>query len=642
MPKIKTREKVQGIKTLDKAAVAGERMKEAYIRSKEEVTNLTDDRSENPNAYAGDKVQRAAENAAENTARAAAAGAKLAVKKGTAAIKQRRERYTEPMQEPAMPNQPWGENDITPQKQSQRQAAIRTQQMKANWKTAGKDALRINSRQQTVIRVSNDPVEQGRTLAKNKAAKKLKAARIKERQSAIAGSDRTINCNDCAVRGSRYSGNQGNAAIKSKKTVLSSSRTAAKEAISPKTNQLRIKTAARRAQSARQTAQYATAVEHRSAEAAVKSAEILAQTFQAATKQTAAMSKRAAEATKEVLRAIMAGMRSMVVALTAGSGVTCMVIVVVCLIGMMAGSCFGIFFSGEDSGTGMTMRDAAREINQEYNEKIEKIKTDHPYDKLILSGSRATWPEILSIYAVKTTSDQSNGQEVASMNDMKLELLRKVFWDMNSISYRVERHTKGSGKDKTTVVYLYITISHKTTDEMADQYHFNADQKKQLAELLDEKYRSLWSSVLYGIGTGDGEIVTIALSQLGNVGGQPYWSWYGFPSRVEWCACFVSWCANECGYIDAGVIPSFSLCSDGSDWFKARSQWQERDYEPCAGDIIFFDWGGDGVPDHVGIVEKTEGGTVYTVEGNSGDACRENSYPVGDARIYGYGVPMYS
>ena len=311
-------------------------------------------------------------------------------------------------------------------------------------------------------------------------------------------------------------------------------------------------------------------------------------------------------------------------------------------IGMMAGSCFGIFFSGEDSGTGMTMRDAAREINQEYNEKIEKIKIDHPYDKLILSGSRATWPEILSIYAVKTTSDQSNGQEVASMNDMKLELLRKVFWDMNSISYRVERHTKGSGKDKTTVVYLYITISHKTTDEMADQYHFNADQKKQLAELLDEKYRSLWSSVLYGIGTGDGEIVTIALSQLGNVGGQPYWSWYGFTSRVEWCACFVSWCANECGYIDAGVIPSFSLCSDGSDWFKARSQWQERDYEPCAGDIIFFDWGGDGVPDHVGIVEKTEGGTVYTVEGNSGDACRENSYPVGDARIYGYGVPMYS
>lgn len=647
MPKIKTREKVQGIKTLDKAAVAGERMKEVYIRSKEQFINLTDDRSDNPNAYAGDKVQRAAENAAEDTARAAAAGAKLAVKKETAAIKQRRERFAEPMQESAMPNQPWGENDITPQKQSQRQAAIRAQQVKTNRKTAGKDAPRIKIGQQTVSRVSNDPVEQGRTLAKSKAVRQLKAAQIKQRQSAIVSSDRTIipaetSFHDCVVHGSQHSANLEKSVIKSRETVLSSSKTAAKEAISPKTNRLRIKSAAREVQLARQTAQYATAVEHRSAEAAVKSTEISAQAFRTATKQTAAMSKRAAEATKEVLRAIIASMRSMVAALTAGSGVTCMVIVVVCLIGMMAGSCFGIFFSGEDSGTGMTMRDAARESNQEYNEKIEKIKTDHPYDKLILSGSRATWPEILSIYAVKTTSDQSDGQEVASMNDMKLELLRKVFWDMNSISYRVERHTKSSGKDKTTVVYLHITISHKTTDEMADQYHFNSGQKKQLAELLDEKYRSLWSSVLYGIGTGDGEIVTIALSQLGNVGGQPYWSWYGFTSRVEWCACFVSWCANECGYIDAGVIPSFSLCSDGSDWFKARSQWQERDYEPCAGDIIFFDWGGDGVPDHVGIVEKTEGGTVYTVEGNSGDACRENSYPVGDVRIYGYGVPMYS
>ena len=396
MPKIKTREKVQGIKTLDKAAVAGERMKEAYIRSKEEVTNLTDDRSENPNAYAGDKVQRVAENAAEDTARAVAAGAKLAVKKGTAAIKQRRERYTEPMQDPAMPNQPWDENDITPQKESQRQAAIRTQQVK----TAGKDAPRIKIGQQTVSRVSNDPVEQGRTLAKSKAVRQLKAAQIKQRQSAIVSSDRTIipaesSFHDCVVHGSQHSANLEKSVIKSRETVLHSSKTAAKEVISPKTNRLRIKTAARQVQSARQTAQYATAVQHRSAEAVVKSAEISVQTYRAATKQTAAMSKRAAEATKEVLWAIIASMRSMVAALTAGSGVTGMVIVVVCLIGMMAGSCFGIFFSGEDSGTGMTMRDAAREINQEYNEKIEKIKADHPYDKLILSGSRATWPEIL-------------------------------------------------------------------------------------------------------------------------------------------------------------------------------------------------------------------------------------------------------
>lgn len=147
----------------------------------------------------------------------------------------------------------------------------------------------------------------------------------------------------------------------------------------------------------------------------------------------------------------------------------------------------------------------------------------------------------------------------------------------------------------------------------------------------------------YGITGGDGEIVTVALSQVGNTGGAPYWSWYGFGSRVEWCACFVSWCANECGYIEAGVIPKFAACaSQGVPWFQERGLWQDNSYEPRPGDIIFFDWddgGQDGSSDHVGIVEKVENGRVYTVEGNSGDSVRQNSYPVGYYEIYGYGTP---
>ena len=126
-----------------------------------------------------------------------------------------------------------------------------------------------------------------------------------------------------------------------------------------------------------------------------------------------------------------------------------------------------------------------------------------------------------------------------------------------------------------------------------------------------------------------------------NEGGQPYWSWYGFDGRVEWCACFVSWCADQCGYIESGIIPKFSGCVDGSNWFKGNGQWQDRNYEPQAGDIIFFDWEGDGETDHVGIVEKCENGVVYTVEGNSGDACRQNQYTVGSSSIYGYGCPAY-
>lgn len=198
---------------------------------------------------------------------------------------------------------------------------------------------------------------------------------------------------------------------------------------------------------------------------------------------------------------------------------------------------------------------------------------------------------------------------------------------------------------KDNMVTELITVSHKTAEEMANQFSFHEDQREQMAELLADENSSLWSQVLYGITGGDGEIVTVALSQVGNTGGAPYWSWYGFDSRVEWCACFVSWCANECGYIDAGVIPKFAACaSQGVPWFKERGLWQDNSYEPRPGDIIFFDWddgGQDGSSDHVGIVEKVENGRVYTVEGNSGDSVRQNSYPVGYYEIYGYGTPAY-
>ena len=235
------------------------------------------------------------------------------------------------------------------------------------------------------------------------------------------------------------------------------------------------------------------------------------------------------------------------------------------------------------------------------------------------------------------------------------------FWQMNEISSRTDSSTEtvieetddGNGnivETSTTVTRttLYITVGHKTAEEMAAQYAFSAEQQQQLTELLASENNSLWSAVLYGISVGDGEIVSVALSQVGNVGGQPYWSWYGFNSRVEWCACFVSWCANECGYIDSGVIPKFAACVNGVQWFKDRGQWQDRSFEPSAAQIIFFDWDNkgssgpqDGQSDHVGIVEKCENGIVYTIEGNSGDSCRQRQYPVGYYEILGYGVPAY-
>ena len=140
---------------------------------------------------------------------------------------------------------------------------------------------------------------------------------------------------------------------------------------------------------------------------------------------------------------------------------------------------------------------------------------------------------------------------------------------------------------------------------------------------------------------GNGQLVTIAKSQLGNEGGQKFWSWYGFDSREEWCACFVSWCADQAGLIQSGAMPKLSLCTDGKNWFQNQGRWQGAGSMPSPGAIIFFDWEHDGTCDHVGIVERCDGTTVYTVEGNSGDAVRERNYAINSDSIMGYGMVVY-
>lgn len=135
---------------------------------------------------------------------------------------------------------------------------------------------------------------------------------------------------------------------------------------------------------------------------------------------------------------------------------------------------------------------------------------------------------------------------------------------------------------------------------------------------------------------GNSNIIEIARKEIGNKGGEKYWRWYGFNQRENWCAIFVSWCANESGIIN-NTIPKFSLCTDGVKWYKDHNKWENKSYIPQTGDIIFFDWNGDGHVQHVGIVEKEENGKVYTIEGNSNDEVRNKSYSLNNKSIYGYG-----
>lgn len=189
---------------------------------------------------------------------------------------------------------------------------------------------------------------------------------------------------------------------------------------------------------------------------------------------------------------------------------------------------------------------------------------------------------VLAVYTVKTNGDPDEPMEVATVDDKKVAIMRSVFWEMNVNTYSLDTVSMQEdvlGDDGLTTgetaavstTALRITVSHKTPEEMAVRYGFSDQRKKQLAELLKPEYHSLWNALIYGITTiGNGSMIEIAAIQNGIVGGEPYWIWYGFGNRVEWCACFVSWVAEQCGCIDVGIIPRFAWCPAGVQWFRNR------------------------------------------------------------------------
>lgn len=574
MADIKTRDMVKGsIKTIDKSAVAAQRMKYAFIQTKEKAEHAIHTQESSAEEYASNRMESGIDRVSHEAVHQF--------------DKQGRKGF-----------------EATKQNVSKAKDGIRTFKEK---------------------RAAQSLEKQGIRTTRNKGVKVAEQTQKTVKQSARSTGKKTI------------------------KTVGKGS---------AKTAQKTVKTAERTAKTTVKTAQRTAKAAQKTAQATVKTAQRAAQAARAAAKAAVVTVKAIAKATALAIKAIIAGTKALIAAIAAGGWVAVLVIIVICLIGMILGSVFGIFFLDEDSGTGMSMQTVVQEINTEYDTKLQEEKNSVSYDVLEMSGSRAVWKEVLAVYSVKTNTDQDNPQEVATMDDGKKQLLKDIFWEMNQISSRTESKTEtvitetddGHGnivetESTVTQTYLYITVSHKTAEEMAAQYGFNEEQKGYLAELLADENNYLWSQVLYGITGGDGQIVTVALSLVGNVGGQPYWSWYGFNSRVEWCACFVSWCANECGYIDAGVIPKYAGCVNGVQWFKDRGQWLDGSAEPAPGMIIFFDWadesGQDGLSDHTGIVQKVENGKVYTVEGNSGDSCRVNEYSIGYYEILGYGAPAY-
>ena len=245
------------------------------------------------------------------------------------------------------------------------------------------------------------------------------------------------------------------------------------------------------------------------AKAINKSSQIAKETA----KQSAKGAKKAARATKRAIKAMIESTKALVNAIIVGGWVSVVIIILICLVAAFCSSFYGIFFSTETSQSGMNITSVIQQINNEFDDKIDEIKSSGSFDGVEVIGSRSNWKDILSIYAVKTTTDENNPMEVATVDENKKAILSSIFWDMNNISKSVETRTETITKESTDELgnkietteqvekkYLVITLSGKTADDMANSYSLNDTQKKYLAELMSDKNNKLWASLIYNIG----------------------------------------------------------------------------------------------------------------------------------------------
>lgn len=579
MADIKTRETVKGtIKTLDKAAIAGQKMKQAYIATKDKAEHSVNTNENTAEEYAADKTEAGIDEIAHK----GAYSFDKAGRKGVQETKQNIQSAKEGIQR---------------FKQQRAEKAMNAQKTQGRPTTVGSSSEQTQT--SSVIRTLEKPEKMVKQSATSAGKKNIK----------LAGKEAT------------------------------------------KTTQRSVKTAEHTAKASIKTSQQTAKAAQKTAQAKVKASQKAAQAAKKAAKATADTVKATAKATVAAVKAIIAGTKALVAAIAAGGWIAVLIIMIVVLFG----AAVAMFGGGSDSNS-YTPVSAEVEAYEPIIQKYAKEYGIPEYVELIKavmmqeSGGRGLDPMQAAEGSFNTKyPHEHNGIKdpeysiQCGVQELKAALTSAEVEspiDMEHIKLALQGYNFGNG-------YISWAKSKYGGYSYANAVEFSTQQAQRLGwdSYGDTQYPAhVLRYYPYGrafTAGGNQAIVEVALTQLGNQGGQPYWSWYGFNSRVEWCACFVSWCADQCGYIESGLVPKFAGCVDGANWFKSNGKWQDRTYEPKVGDIIFFDWEGDGTTDHVGIVEKCENDTVYTVEGNSGDACKQRQYAVGSSNIYGYGIPAY-
>ena len=590
---IKTRHVQKDIKVLDKTVTAAEHMKGAYIRTRDSAEQAQIKEQGNPVGYAEDQVIEKGERAARGTVQQAGKQGEKVIhavrERGRA--KKEAETFREKNGEPSASSFSSGtEKTYQPKEQMKNRTGAQT------GRTAGEQVGKKGAQIRELPKQTVKTTERG---------------------------ERTI------------------------KTVNASVKTSGKAAV--KGTGRTIKTAERTGRSAVRTTEVAARTAGQGARAAVVPTQRTAVAARQAAIAAAKAAKAAAKAVTAAVKAVIAATKALVSAILAGGWIVVLILVIVIL--------FGALFSMVGGSNSSTVTPVSTEV-EAYEPLIRQYARQYgieEYVELIKavmmqeSGGQGTDPMQASECGYNTRYPNTpNGITDPEYSiDVGIQNLAACLWeagvespvDMNNIKLALQGYNYGNGyiswAKENYGGYTYANAV-EFSEMMAERNGWSSYGDKEYVSHVLRYY-------VFGripMGTGSQAIVQVALTQEGN-GGDTYWSWYGFSSREEWCACFVSWCADQCGYIEAGVIPKFSLCSAGMEWFESRGQFMDGSYVPATGDLVFFDWGNDGSVDHVGIVESVVDGNIYTVEGNSGDKVARRSYPIGYGQIVGYGVPTY-
>ena len=258
---------------------------------------------------------------------------------------------------------------------------------------------------------------------------------------------------------------------------------------------------------------------------------------------------------------------------------------------------------------------------QKRDELIQRTRKEHAIRRIVGRKETAGYP-ILSFF--RSSGIPGNNRRVRTLSSFI-----KFMWE----NAKTTIMTLGAGGAATVIIlilFVFFTIGAITFSNNSPD-----------TSISDPEEIEYFIPDLAGSPTREA-IVKAAAKEVGNVGGEKFWRWYGFKSHVHWCACFTSYIAAECGCIQSGICPKSAIVDDWISFYRKQHRWTGRNYIPHSGDFILFDWEGDGQPDHIGIVESCDGKTVCTIEGNSRDVCKRKSYARGSGLIYGYGCPNYS